>query len=48
MPFPLPEPMRIALAEASAAAAQGEVPVGAVIMRNGQVIAKTRNAMRAG
>lgn len=36
--------MRLALAEASAAAAQGEVPVGAVVVRQGQVIATGRNA----
>jgi len=46
MPFPLPEPMRAALSEAAAAAAGGEVPVGAVVTRDGEVIAATRNAMR--
>jgi tRNA(adenine34) deaminase len=46
MPFPLPEPMRLALAEAEAAARAGEVPVGAVIARGGEVIASARNAMR--
>jgi tRNA(Arg) A34 adenosine deaminase TadA len=46
MPFPLPEPMRRALAEAAAAASAGEVPVGAVVVRDGQVLAVTRNAMR--
>jgi tRNA(adenine34) deaminase len=36
--------MRLALAEARAAAHDGEVPVGAVVMRDGQVIATGRNA----
>jgi tRNA(adenine34) deaminase len=44
--FPLPEPMRIALEEARAAAREGEVPVGAVVTRNGAVIASGRNRMR--
>jgi tRNA(adenine34) deaminase len=47
MVFPLPEPMRLALAQASAAAQGGEVPVGAVVVRGGEIIASTRNAMRA-
>ncbi|HEX8525581.1 nucleoside deaminase [Allosphingosinicella sp.] len=47
MAFPLPEPMRIALAEARAAAADGEVPVGAVVTRGGEVLAVARNRMRA-
>lgn len=36
--------MALALLEARQAAAQGEVPVGAVLVRNGQVIATGRNA----
>ena len=36
--------MRLALAEAHAAAQAGEVPVGAVVVQNGQVIATGRNA----
>lgn len=36
--------MRVALAEAQAAAAAGEVPVGAVVVMDGQVIATGRNA----
>jgi tRNA(adenine34) deaminase len=36
--------MRAALAEARAAAASGEVPVGAVLVRNAQIIATGRNA----
>lgn len=35
--------MRIALSEARLAAAEGEVPVGAVLVRGGAVIAKTHN-----
>lgn len=46
MAFPLPEPMRLALDQARAAAAAGEVPVGAVVTRNGEVIAAAANAMR--
>lgn len=48
MSFPLPEPMRLALDEAAAAAAAGEVPVGAVVMRGDEVVAVTRNRMRDG
>lgn len=36
--------MRLALAEARAAAAAGEVPVGAVVVQDGRVIATGRNA----
>jgi tRNA(adenine34) deaminase len=35
--------MREALGEAAAAAADGEVPVGAIVVLNGQVIARGRN-----
>ncbi len=38
--------MADALAEARAAEARGEVPVGAVIMRDGKVIARAGNRMR--
>ncbi len=44
--FPLPAPMRRAIDLAAAAAAAGEVPVGAVITRDGATIAEARNAMR--
>ncbi len=44
--FPLPAPMRRALSLAAEAASAGEVPVGAVITRNGEIIAEARNAMR--
>jgi tRNA(adenine34) deaminase len=48
MAFPLPDPMRIALDEARRAAAGGEVPIGAVVTRGGEVIAARGNAMRSG
>jgi len=48
MAFPLPNPMRRALELAAEAAADGEVPVGAVVTRNGEMIAEARNAMRGG
>lgn len=35
--------MREAIAEAIAAAAEGEVPIGAVIVRNGEIIARAHN-----
>ena len=38
--------MRIALDEAKAASAHGEIPVGAVIVKNGKVLAKSRNCNR--
>jgi tRNA(adenine34) deaminase len=38
--------MRLALAEARAAGAAGEVPVGAVLVREGRVLAAGRNRMR--
>ena len=44
--FPLPTPMRRALDLAAVAAAAGEVPVGAVITLDGEIIAEARNAMR--
>ena len=40
------DPMRIALDEALAAAAAGEVPVAAVVTREGKVLATGRNRMR--
>lgn len=46
MPFPLPPPMRLALDLAAEAADAGEVPVGAVVTRGEEVVAKARNAMR--
>jgi tRNA(adenine34) deaminase len=47
MVFPLPEPMRLALDAARKAAADGEVPVGAVVTRAGQIVAVAPNRMRA-
>ncbi len=44
--FPLPAPMRRALDLAAEAAAAGEVPVGAVVTRQGTIVAEARNAMR--
>jgi tRNA(adenine34) deaminase len=46
MAFPLPEPMRLALEQARDAALAGEVPVGAVVSRGGDIIAAARNMMR--
>ena len=48
MSFPLPYPMRLALDLAAQAAKNGEVPVGAVIMRGGELIATAANAMARG
>jgi tRNA(adenine34) deaminase len=42
----LPPAMRAALDAAATAAAAGEVPVGAVVMRRGEVIATAANAPR--
>lgn len=44
--WPLPEPMKLALEQAHAAAVQGEVPIGAVIVKGGQVIAAAHNRPR--
>ncbi|MFN9499026.1 MAG: nucleoside deaminase [Erythrobacteraceae bacterium] len=44
--WPLPLPMQRALATAKAAAASGEVPIGAVIVKDGVVIAEAHNAPR--
>jgi tRNA(Arg) A34 adenosine deaminase TadA len=46
MVFPLPAPMRRALDLAAQAAADGEVPVGAVVTLGDEIVAETRNAMR--
>jgi tRNA(adenine34) deaminase len=45
--IPFPPAMREALDAAARAAAQGEVPVGAVVVRQGLVIATAANAPRA-
>ncbi len=39
--------MRIALEEAAVAASEGEVPVGAVIVRGGEVVAREHNRVEA-
>ncbi|MEL7687202.1 nucleoside deaminase [Citromicrobium bathyomarinum] len=44
--WPLPDPMQAALAQAQLAAKAGEVPVGAVVVRDGAVIASAHNAPR--
>lgn len=44
--WPLPEPMALALQEAQAAADSGEVPIGAVVVKDGRVLATGRNAPR--
>ena len=48
MSFPLPYHMRLALDLAAQAAKNGEVPVGAVIMRGGELISTAANAMAKG
>lgn len=45
--WPLPEPMRMALEAAAQAAEVGEVPIGAVIVKDGVVIAAAHNTPRA-
>jgi tRNA(adenine34) deaminase len=42
-----PDPMALAVEEARAAAARGEVPVGAVVVRDGEVLAAAGNSPRA-
>jgi tRNA(adenine34) deaminase len=44
--WPLPLPMQRALGAARAAAQAGEVPIGAVIVKDGRVIAEAHNAPR--
>lgn len=44
--WPLPEYMQLALAQAREAADSGEVPIGAVVVKDGQVIATGRNGPR--
>lgn len=46
--WPLPEPMALALAMARSGAEAGEVPIGAVIVRDGAVIASAHNLTRTG
>ena len=44
--WPLPEPMRLALAQARDGGTAGEVPIGAVIVQDGAVIAAAHNLTR--
>lgn len=44
--WPLPEMMRKALDQAALAAQAGEVPVGAVVVKNGVIIAEAHNRPR--
>ncbi|WDA42441.1 nucleoside deaminase [Erythrobacter sp. BLCC-B19] len=44
--WPLPPPMQAALDAARAAADAGEVPIGAVIVKGGAIIAQAHNAPR--
>jgi tRNA(adenine34) deaminase len=44
--WPLPEPMKIALDQARQGAKAGEVPIGAVVIRDGAVIAVAHNTPR--
>ncbi|WP_120716921.1 nucleoside deaminase [Tsuneonella amylolytica] len=44
--WPLPEPMARALALAEEAAGAGEVPIGAVVVKDGRIVGEGRNAPR--
>lgn len=44
--WPLPEPMQRALDEARAGESAGEVPIGAVVVKDGAVIARAHNQPR--
>lgn len=44
--WPLPEPMQLALAEARKGESAGEVPIGAVVVMAGKVIAAAHNQPR--
>jgi len=45
--WPLPEPMALALQAARDAGDAGEVPIGAVVVKDGQVVAVAGNATRS-
>ena len=45
--WPLPDPMELALQQARSGADAGEVPIGAVIVKDGKVIASAHNAPRS-
>jgi tRNA(adenine34) deaminase len=44
--WPLPEPMKLALEQARIAEAEGEVPIGAVIVKDGAVVLSAHNMPR--
>ena len=44
--WPLPEPMQLALEQARAGDSAGEVPIGAVVVKDGAVISAAHNAPR--
>lgn len=44
--WPLPDPMRMALEQARSGAGAGEVPIGAVLIKDGIVIASAHNQPR--
>jgi tRNA(adenine34) deaminase len=44
--WPLPEPMALALEQARKAAGEGEVPIGAVIVKDDKVVASAHNLTR--
>ena len=44
--WPLPEPMQLALTEAKAGESAGEVPIGAVVVKDGVVISAAHNQPR--
>jgi len=44
--WPLPEPMRLALEQARMGAGEGEVPIGAVIVKDGEVVVMAHNQPR--
>lgn len=44
--WPIPEPMRAALDQARSAADEGEVPIGAVVVKDGRIIAAAHNRPR--
>lgn len=44
--WPLPEPMQLALKEARTGESAGEVPIGAVVVKDGAVIATAHNEPR--
>lgn len=44
--WPLPKAMQAALEQARMAAVAGEVPVGAVVVKDGEIIARAHNAPR--